>query len=381
MTIGSPVLVTSCAFLKGGITVVGEMGAAATIIDGGHSAPNSLITMLWTWEPDETVVLNGLTIAGGNRGTVEAFECGTLAIRDCRIIDFVSNGPGGEAISAVECNLILLDSEVSGNATWNGTTSACRASGFSFAEIRRCRFENNFGTALGLSSTFADIVVEDCVFVGNRANDGAGLAISGGDGEAPASNVTIERNLFLANSVAPEGVGGGVQVNRAFLSLRFNTFAFDSCSTPGNGGGLAVASYVTGEVSNNTFYGCHAPFAGAAVKIGHGSNVEFRENVVSFSSGGPALYGQLDPVLTGGCNVLWANAGGDFFSDWSPFPTDLFTDPQFCDPSILDFSVSASSPCAPGNSPGCGSVGAWGVGCGIVSVEESSWAKIKALYR
>jgi hypothetical protein len=61
----------------------------------------------------------------------------------------------------------------------------------------------------------------------------------------------------------------------------------------------------------------------------------------------------------------------------------MFTvvNPYFCDPANDDFTVAENSVCVPSNNS-CGmQIGAYGVGCGIVSVEPSSWGAIKGLYR
>jgi hypothetical protein len=55
-------------------------------------------------------------------------------------------------------------------------------------------------------------------------------------------------------------------------------------------------------------------------------------------------------------------------------------DPLFCDAPTGDFTIDASSPCAPGNNPACGLVGAWDVGCDS-PVEAISWGSLKAMYR
>jgi hypothetical protein len=61
--------------------------------------------------------------------------------------------------------------------------------------------------------------------------------------------------------------------------------------------------------------------------------------------------------------------------------TDREVDPRFCDPGNGDFHVEGGSPCVEPGSLGCGQIGAFGVGCGTVSVEPESWARIKGLYR
>jgi hypothetical protein len=59
----------------------------------------------------------------------------------------------------------------------------------------------------------------------------------------------------------------------------------------------------------------------------------------------------------------------------------MFCDPQFCEPTANDFTVSSTSPCLPENNAGCGLIGALGQGCGGVVVERDSWAVIKSKYR
>jgi hypothetical protein len=60
---------------------------------------------------------------------------------------------------------------------------------------------------------------------------------------------------------------------------------------------------------------------------------------------------------------------------------NISLDPQFCDLANGDFRVSSTSPCAPPQS-GCGLMGAYDVGCGVTSVEPSTWGSVKgAFYR
>lgn len=93
---------------------------------------------------------------------------------------------------------------------------------------------------------------------------------------------------------------------------------------------------------------------------------------------------QSDMPFFHSCNVFWGNALGDYSPAsfiFDPVVADIGADPLFCNPEYEDWSVRANSPCAPGNSPGCGAIGAWPVGCGAVSVESKSWGQIKGMYR
>jgi hypothetical protein len=78
--------------------------------------------------------------------------------------------------------------------------------------------------------------------------------------------------------------------------------------------------------------------------------------------------------------VFWANEDGDV-RRYEPSKTDLFVDPEFCDPEADNFLVSNTSVCLPDGNV-CGvQIGAFGVGCGKVSIVEESWGFIKTRYR
>jgi hypothetical protein len=132
-------------------------------------------------------------------------------------------------------------------------------------------------------------------------------------------------------------------------------------------------------VSNNTFYGCYSPGSGSAVGFGSvfGS---FHNNILSANMGSAAAGFGTTHQVTSTCNDYWGNLAGDIFGR-APDPSETFLDPLFCDPSNLDFTLHDDSPCAPGNNPSCGQVGAFGAACGSVSIESASWGKIKSLYR
>jgi hypothetical protein len=108
--------------------------------------------------------------------------------------------------------------------------------------------------------------------------------------------------------------------------------------------------------------------------------VQFRNNIVSGSTGNGAAVRAGGATVIDGCNVYWQNAGGDV-TGLSISSTSRVTDPLYCDPTVGDFTVFDTSPCLPANSAGCGQIGALGRGCGSVSVEARSWGRIKEDYR
>ena len=94
-------------------------------------------------------------------------------------------------------------------------------------------------------------------------------------------------------------------------------------------------------------------------------------------------------------NIMWDPAQG--LQGYSPICNDVLRledlaplwrfanfslDPQFCGQG--DYHIAASSPCAPGNTPlsdDCGLIGALPVGCNPTATVESTWGRVKALYR
>ena len=131
------------------------------------------------------------------------------------------------------------------------------------------------------------------------------------------------------------------------------------------------------SVTNNSFIGCHGSIPGSAFIANDGSSITFDKNLVAHSTGSAAVQDYGNFVQTSSCNLFWSNEEGNGGS-WEFAPTDIFADPLFCDFESLDFTVREDSPCIIG---GCGQIGALGIGCEDVSVDEMSWGKIKGLYR
>jgi hypothetical protein len=133
----------------------------------------------------------------------------------------------------------------------------------------------------------------------------------------------------------------------------------------------------------NTLFGNSADLVSAfAISHSTGDVITIRKNIVAGNTGGPAVWGGPErfPTPVSECNDFWANPDGDLL-DYFVGPTDIFVDPQFCNPDAGDFTLRSTSPCLPGNSNGCGQIGAFGMGCGTVSVTPMSWGRIKNQFR
>jgi hypothetical protein len=121
-----------------------------------------------------------------------------------------------------------------------------------------------------------------------------------------------------------------------------------------NNGGVACVgnSYLgSARIENNTFVKNHRGFYTIT-----GDGVAINNIVVQSTEYG--IYGFFDEQDH---NLSWGNSP-DYDGGATPHPTNLSTDPWFCDPTNEDFSLSAISPCATSGSDG-NYMGAFPVGC------------------
>ncbi|MEZ5065445.1 MAG: right-handed parallel beta-helix repeat-containing protein [bacterium] len=366
----------ACAFMPDGVVLRSVGGASVTTMDMLGMGSTQSATVWCTGIASELTEVDGFTITGAPVSARGAFVAGRVTFRHCIFRDMDAGGSSGAGVAAngdvdiIDCefvncvgnsggglyhsnghlNLIrTVFRECTNNAAiLNGNTSLPPES----ALIEHCVFENNWSSggtgALGVSTYQAGVTVRGCRFEGNVAasNTGGGLLIGG-----PGAKV-IEDCLFVSNAAEGTGLGGG----------------------------LALGGTGSCLVRRNTFHGNSQQYrfsGGAAVYFQ--TAVIFENNVVTGThSGQPAFrIGSLGSVTTS-CNVYWDNDEGVGI----PLsPTDREIDPLYCDPESGDFTVQENSPCVEPGALGCGQIGAFPAGCGIVSVESSSWSQIKDLYR
>ena len=82
------------------------------------------------------------------------------------------------------------------------------------------------------------------------------------------------------------------------------------------------------------------------------------------------------------CDLPWDNVQNwPFDSDLTGIDGNISVSPWFCDSANDNFHVAGNSPCLPAHNS-CGvQLGAFGLGCGPISVEPETWAGIKSRYR
>ncbi|GJM43807.1 MAG: hypothetical protein DHS20C21_06490 [Gemmatimonadota bacterium] len=366
----------SSAFLKSNVTLIGTAGAAMTVLQGDPEAPsvgNDILT--YPDSPGGVVRIVGLTLrgAGTRYSGLLGTGSGTVILNDCVI---EGNGQG---VDVNRANLSMFDTTVRNQDGSLIGISGIKATSVDLV-LDGCTFESNTGGRVVFCQDVGGnsrATVQSCRFVDNEG--GKVLFLNGQD------PVVVQDNWFEGNIVPGNITGFCLTVAGSKGSVERNTFVNNEQFDAGAGVLAVIGSADLGSVNivSNTISGTLTPpgSAAAGVVLLSSSAHEFYSNIVAGCRGGPAVFlgsGQFNP--TDGCNVLWDNDSGNF-DTYTPQPTDVTADPQFCNAAAGDFTVSSQSPCVAGGVPGCGLIGAWDVGCGGVSVEPASWGRIKGMYR
>lgn len=224
----------------------------------------------------------------------------------------------------------------------------------------------HFGS--GNSPTIRNNVIEY-----NSAFDtGGGIAVNNG-------SPVIEDNIVRFNQT--NGAGGGIHVWHAgggTVELRRNLIVFN---VGGKGGGIGISG---GHpiIENNTLWANNASQGGAISNeestIPEPGIAQISHNILGGSPVGAGVQCLNQTAIALSCNDVFGNAAGHYINCPPPVG-DIHVDPSFCDPYKYDFRLMSNSPCAPQGV--CGLIGAFGIGCGAVSIEPTTWAHIKAAYR
>jgi hypothetical protein len=251
--------------------------------------------------------------------------------------------------------------------------------------IRNCTFEDNWACANCIESGAISIIdmycqcdIEDCAFLNNRqlyAFGGPDEYIGGGAVSA-ASTINIRRCWFEGNSST--SYGGAVWAYRSNIE--------DCVFLHNTGYGAAALLSVQSTITRCTLYanevtGGVLPWLPAAiVDIDDSPAGGVFNCIVANTVNGWGFTGGWEFIE---CSDLWATELGPCQTCMGE-NNNISSDPLFCDPEQGDFTLSATSPCLPGQVPGspCSLIGARGVGCGEeIPVQVTSWGAIKAMYK
>jgi predicted outer membrane repeat protein len=253
------------------------------------------------------------------------------------------------------------------------------------------------------SDSYSSPELTDVTFSHNQAHSGGGLYCDGSS--STLTNVTFSHNEgwwgggmycvgpgttltgcgFYGNSASSGG--GGMWCRMA------NPITLTDCTFYGNsayqGGGLVCEYYTDATLVSCTLAG-NSAMDGGGMWLGPDRPFShawatLTNCIIAFSIGGQAMsFVESGAALT--CCDLYGNGGGDwvgYIANQYGINGNMCEDPLFCggqDPEER-LTLHSNSPCAAENSPECGQIGAWGVGCPSTPVEEVSWGSIKAMFR
>jgi predicted outer membrane repeat protein len=238
------------------------------------------------------------------------------------------------------------------------------------------------------NSEHDEILVENCQALGSTSGgNGGGIYCEGGTNRFFAS--------FIRGNAATAG-GGGFYLAAADAEIRLCEINLNAAT---EGGGIFIAggstAFTLSRIYSNTIAGNSASLGAGG---GGGFHVEFQDvseivnNVVAMQTQGCGIYCVgigASPNLRYNCffNLDSENTdpeyGGDC-DDRTGINGNIAANPRFCDRNDdpPDLALQTSSPCL-GSGEGGVDMGAHdaSVACSTISIEETSWGKIKARYR
>ena len=384
--------------LKSGVTLRG-MGLGMTVID-----PLGLGRGIYC-EGVTNAIIEGITIRNAYAAIygsgIYCYDGAAPQILDCEIKDCLdgaiiarngssptirrcyltnnANKEGGGLFVDVNCSVIVDGCIIKGNQAPSGAGLFIR--GGSTAQITGCVINENFvnldnGSGGGLVLSAANATIDHCYITDNISTAaGGGLAIN-------ESTVTVTNSQIVGNqTTATYGPGGGLMIDfnsdvtvEDCLIARNSVAGTDAFS---DGGG--VRAFVS---LNVVLRRCTIVENSAAGGLGGGISVAFCQNpvvvekcIVAHSTAGAGLYCEESSSLTIGCSDVFGNAAGDALCG-TDAGNNFSQNPNFCDLLTDNYFLQAGSPCLPGLHPnGAGvcdgsQIGAYGLGCAPLSVEE-----------
>lgn len=380
----------SMVILKPGLTLRGEAGAAATILDAER---NGRVMLLY--DVGDAARVDGLTIQTGQGRSsaaplwLRAFGGGMYiagssnpTIANCIIRDNYVNttqfGAGIYCVSAIVENSQILENagnlDAVGIGIWSDSSLVIRGS-----TIRGNWVAGDGGAAGAGIWTTGTATISDCWIEGNWTSGVAGAGVAG----IGIAKGVVERCVFVGNEVFGGfgGTGGGALEAGFNVEIRDCIFVKNKIvGNPARGSAMLVRGGST--VTRCTIMGNIAEGAGTPI-----AGIFFVEPATVTSSlfawnQGAICYDD----ATWSCNNIFGNTLGDAICG-TDAGGNFNADPDLCavDPATsMNFTLQADSPCAPGQHPfgnNCGQVGAAPVGCGATAVQQSTWSHVKGLYR
>ncbi|MFH1502770.1 MAG: right-handed parallel beta-helix repeat-containing protein [Candidatus Eisenbacteria bacterium] len=328
---------------------------AATLTVGPAGDHASIQAALTAAAPGDTVLVAAGTYSGGPNTNLDFAGKGVTLLSE-----------GGAASTAIDCQgAARAFSFTSGEDTtsvvrgftiaygYDGTSGGAVYCYGSSPKLAECRFVwNAAGTAGsgGLGGAVyveqSQVVVQDCLFRDNTADDGAGMFAR--------NSVSTVRGTSFVDNVATNG-GGGLRILYNGGTITRCTFAGNTAPTYGGGVYFCYSS----PVFRNCTLAYNAASQGGAA-YGFDATPTFTNCIVAHSTEGTAFYCPGTSVFTIDHCCVYGNEGGD--EPCGNASDNIFEDPLLCASTEGVLTLEDCSPCL-GAGQGGGDIGAWGIGC------------------
>jgi predicted outer membrane repeat protein len=213
--------------------------------------------------------------------------------------------------------------------------------------IERCSFIDNVTTGIGqnvggaVQNYFSESIITDCYFEGNQAGFGGGaIYVESGDHY-------LARNVYIGNFVNSGddfggGGGGAIYSFQSSPVITSSLFADNFVTgTIGGWGGAILSDGGNADISFCTIYGNSAQTAGGGM-----TNFNSTANVSHCIVRGNTP-DQIDDDLFTFADVRFSNVEGG----WSRGAGVMDEDPLFVDAAGLDFHLQSDSPCINAGDP------------------------------
>jgi len=373
------------------LTIYSESGDPdLCVIDLGGSEEEWHLGFVFESEYPETASLSGVTIRNGYAPVdIPNYMGGALRIHrytfDLNNCVFEGNTAfAGAAVFAYLVTMNMNDCRFTGNSGshWWDSALMVTATGFQDFVANNCQFIDNGDSTSGhaVYCLSSDVYFTDCLIEGNG---GGGVVVSGCGG-------LFEDCVIRNNGSRRYTAGGGVSVKS---EVEIGTVTFRKCLIEGNradeGGGAYVHSHFLDDVGPGMparFDECtivrNEGSVGSGVRLwAEWSWVEIANTIIALNDSSEAVfvYSYPDYCMQVSCTDIYGNPWGD----WTGCIAGLLgvngnfsADPMFCDASNGDFTLDAVSPCL--EAAGCGTIGAYGEGCDVVTEVSSGAPSIPA---
>jgi parallel beta-helix repeat protein len=345
-------------FLGKAITLASQSGPEVTIIDCQGLGTG----FLFISREGPSSVLSGLTIRNARDAAILVQRSSPTICRNA--ISRLS--PGGAPIWCDDSSPAISGNIISENS--GSLAGGIFCIGNSYPTISNNTITGNSASQGGgiycLGSSPASI--SNNIISNNRAGLGGGICCD-------VSSPVISGNTINGNRASE---GAGIWCRNSSPTISGNTISDNSAS---EGGGIYCYDWSSPIISGNTISGNSAmgEASGGGIFCGPNTSPSISSTIIAFSTEGGGIYClDSNPTLTN-CDI-YGNAGGDALCG-TDGGGNISTDPLFCDQGAGNFHLNCTSPCV--NNPGCGQIGAFGVGCGPTAVQNTTWGRIKSMFR